>query len=167
MANTISFKSERCGCSNGCTSVLLTVMGLSGSRLAQTDHEKNMIVWLMEKDQSAVGIGTVGFDITRMPWKKKYFEEQKQFMLQVLNSVRQKNGWETLAYEPNEEMIFKRIDELEHMFCSIQADDINDEQTDRWLLDEELNKPIRNGYPKCKKHDIYMSFFGCMACNDN
>lgn len=80
MANTIFFREMSCQCSNGCTDVLLTVIGLSGSKSAQANDEKNMIIWLMEKDQSAVGMGTVGFDISEMPWKKACFENQKHFM---------------------------------------------------------------------------------------
>lgn len=105
MANTIFFREMSCQCSNGCTDVLLTVIGLSGSKSAQTDDEKNMIIWLMEKDQSAVGMGTVGFDISEMPWKKACFENQKHFMLQVLDAARAKTGWETLEYSPNEEIM--------------------------------------------------------------
>ena len=96
-----------CRCSNGCLDVLLTVIGLSGSKIAQSDCARNMIIWLLEKDQSMVGLGTVLFDITEMPWKEQCFEGQKLFMLQVLD-----------------------------------------------------------GYPKCKKHGIYMSIWGCLACND-
>lgn len=63
MGNIISLndktpKSDWISMSNGLTSVFISVLGLSGSRLAQTDDEKRLIVWLLEKDQSAVGIGT-------------------------------------------------------------------------------------------------------------
>ena len=53
---------------------------MSGSKIAQSDCERNLIIWLMEKDQSIVGLGTVGFDIMEMPWKKQSFEEQRLFM---------------------------------------------------------------------------------------
>ena len=167
MSNLINFREKTCQCSNGCTDVLLTVIGLSGSRLARTDDERNMMVWLMMKDQNIVGRGTVGFDITEMLWEKEYFERQKQFMLRVLNGVKKRIGWETLSYEPNEEMIFNRIDCLYEMFQAIQIEDIDEEATREWLEDVELNEPIKNGYPKCEKHGIYHSIFGCIACNDD
>ena len=166
MSNTIYFNNMTCRCSNGCLDVLLTVIGLSGSKIARSDCERNLIVWLMEKDQSIVGLGTVGFNITDMPWKKQCFEEQKLFMFHVLDGVRDKIGWETLDYDPNEEIIFKRIDTLHDMFQSIQNEDINEDLTDQWLEDAAICELIRGGYPKCKKHGIYMSIWGCLACND-
>ena len=166
MANSIRFKNMSCGCSNGCLDVLLTVMGLSGSKIARLDWERNMIVWLMQKDQSVVGLGTCGFDIIEMPWTKQYFEEQKLFMLRVLDGAREKIDWKTLDYEPNEEIIFDRIHSLQDMFRSIQIQDINEELTDEWLEDAEICKLISDGYPKCIKHGIYMSIWGCLACND-
>lgn len=38
---------------NGLTDTLISALLLSGSQLAKTDHEKRLIVWLAEKDQSA------------------------------------------------------------------------------------------------------------------
>lgn len=168
MANTIFFREMSCQCSNGCTDVLLTVIGLSGSKSAQTGDEKNMIIWLMEKDQSAVGMGTVGFDISEMPWKKAYFENQKHFMLQVLDAAREKTGWETLEYNPNEEIIFNRLSILKDMFRAIQVEDIDEELTWQWLEDETIggNSSLKREYPICKEHGILLSIWGCIACND-
>lgn len=84
--------------SNGGTSVFISVIGLSGSRLAKTDDQKKLIVWLMEKDQSRVGIGTVGFSLSEMPWTKDKFDDEKAFLLNVINAVKQKLGWDTLDY---------------------------------------------------------------------
>jgi len=50
--------------SNGATNVFLDVLALSGSDLAVTTREKEFIVWLNQRDQSVVGIGTVGFSIS-------------------------------------------------------------------------------------------------------
>ena len=169
MGNCITYdkKSMDCYCSNGCMSVLMTVIGLSGSKQAQTDFEKNLIVWLMEKDQNVVGIGTVGFDITEMPWKKEYFQEQKEFMIQVLENVMNKIGWHTLNYEPNIEIIEDRVKELKRMFLQLQLDDIDSIAGMEWLNVATDSDPIKTGYPKCRKHGIYLSVFGCIACNDN
>lgn len=74
MANTISLPKELndivepIGMSNGLTSVFIEVLAISGSILAKTNREKEMIIWLAQRDQSVVGIGTVGFDIDEMPW---------------------------------------------------------------------------------------------------
>lgn len=168
MSNFISYKDEDCSCSNGCMSVLLTVIGLSGSALAENDFEKNIIVWLAEKDQNIVGLGTVGFDITEMPWDRIYFEKQKNFMLKVLDGVINKLGWETLDYEPNTQIIFDKINQLKDMFMQIVSEDINYNSVDEWFEDESIDifNSLKVGYPKCTKHGIYLSTFGCIACND-
>ena len=56
--------------SNLTTDVFINVLSLSGSALAVTVEEKQLVVWLSEKDQKFVGLGTVGFDIVEMPWEK-------------------------------------------------------------------------------------------------
>lgn len=43
MANTIFFREMSCQCSNGCTDVLLTVIGLSGSKSAQIEDFKRYV----------------------------------------------------------------------------------------------------------------------------
>ncbi|MDE6728657.1 MAG: hypothetical protein K2J80_12080, partial [Oscillospiraceae bacterium] len=68
MGNCITFGEDSLKMSNGLTAVFIDVITLAGSRIAQTVDEKRLIVWLAEKDQSVVGIGTVGFDIREMPW---------------------------------------------------------------------------------------------------
>lgn len=51
MSNTIHFKNLTCRCNNGCLDVLLTVIGLSGSKIACMDCERNLIIWLMENEK--------------------------------------------------------------------------------------------------------------------
>jgi len=41
--------------SNGLTSVFISTLELSGTHLAKADNEKRMIVWLLERDQGAIG----------------------------------------------------------------------------------------------------------------
>ncbi|MBQ7776428.1 MAG: hypothetical protein IJ379_10975 [Lachnospiraceae bacterium] len=166
MSNFISFKDEDIFCSNGLMDVLLTAIGLSGSGLAVDEDEKNLIVWLMQRDQNRVGRGTVGFDITELPWKKEKFAQQRTFLLQVLDGARSKTGWETLDYEPNEEIVFDRIDKLIKMVSKITVEDIDEENTKEWLREDEDGSCVPKGYPKCPEHGILLSIFGCLACND-
>lgn len=166
MANCISFKDESISCSNGLTSVLLTTIGLSGSRLAENEDEKNLIVWLMTQDQGVRGIGTVGFDLAELPWKCDKFEQQKAFMLKTLEGVKNKLGWETLDYTPNEEMLTGRIYWIRNMIEQMSVEDIDENNTMEWLCDDEDGGMIPKGYPKCQCHRILLSIFGCMACND-
>lgn len=154
------------GMSNGATSVFITVIGLSGSRLAKTDDEKKLLVWILEKDQSKCGIGTVGFTISEMPWVKGNFEEQQIFLLNVIKGAKEKLGWETLAYTPNEEYIFLITDIFSDMIKKLKKEDIDEEAIEEWEEAFDDNEPMNNGYPLCKEHNILLSCFGCHACND-
>jgi hypothetical protein len=84
MANTIQLEripEIALRINNGSTSAFISVFGLSGSRLAKTEQEKRLIVFVLEKDQSAVGIGTVGFDIGNMPWDYDNIGEINEWLI--------------------------------------------------------------------------------------
>ena len=53
--------------SNRGTDAFLNVLLISGSPLAKTINQKQLLVWLAEKDQ-VISRGNSGFDITDMPW---------------------------------------------------------------------------------------------------
>ncbi len=95
MANTISLSSkiahltDSLRMSNGLTSVFIEVLVISGSLLATTYREKEIIIWLAQRDQSVVGIGTVGFDIDEMPWTVDSFEREKEFVLYTISAAKE------------------------------------------------------------------------------
>lgn len=47
-----------------------------------------MIVYLGNKQQTIVGIGTVGFEIVEMPWQINTFSEDNKFMLKVVSNAK-------------------------------------------------------------------------------
>ncbi len=83
--------------SNLTTDVFINILLLSGSALAETDEEKQLIVWLAERDQK-LGLGTVGFDVVEMPWRKKTFLNDRTFLLNIIQSAENKLDWEKLDY---------------------------------------------------------------------
>lgn len=101
--------------SNGGTTVFLTVLGLSGSRIAITDKEKELLIWIIEHDQTVYGLGNAGFDIAEMPWDCMNYEDERRFIIKVINSAKQKIGWETLAYQPSEDRIFSYLDSFQRL----------------------------------------------------
>lgn len=167
---------------NGATSVLLTVLGLSGSRLAQTDGEKTMIVWLLEHDQSCCGRGTVGFLLSEMPWKAAAFSTLKNFMVRTIDAAMEKLGWETLDYTPNEELLRSYLLTLKQMFSLLEVSDL-DERRDQWAIDSDISDEEWETFPifmhnqisrhelcqlpQCEKHHMQLTIFGCHACNDS
>lgn len=92
-----------------------------------------MIVWVLEKNQSVVGIGTVGFNICDMPWDPEKLEEDKKFIISVLNGIRNRMGWETIDYSPNQEMLKSCIDKFESLVLKMTKNDINIQAINDWL----------------------------------
>ena len=152
--------------SNGGTSMFINILCLSGGRLAETDSQKRFMVFLAEKNQNAIGLGTVGFDIVDMPWDKDSFDEDKAFMHRVIDGAKQKLGWETLGYEPNEEFTFQFLDTFRKLIERMTADEIIDASLTEWLSEADEYDPVRCGFPKCKIHDTYISIHGCQVCTD-
>lgn len=150
--------------SNGLTSVFIDVLTLAGSKLAQTVDEKLLIVWLAEKDQNAVGIGTVGFDIREMPWNTEHFEENKRFMLKVIKAAENKTDWDKLDYQPSEELLFPALKKFAEMIGKLSAEDIYPNALTEWVNSAENDDPILNGFPKCPKHGVLKTFLGCLLC---
>ena len=172
MANIISFNGnitpddESLQMSNGLTNVFINVLALSGSELAQTESEKSMIVYLSEKDQGIIGIGCVGFDIVEMPWDKETFKEDKKFIISIINGARNKIGWERLNYTPNEGHILRCLDTFENLINRMTADNICESSLNNWLSEADENDPVYCGFPKCKKHNAFLTCFGCQICNN-
>ena len=152
--------------SNGLTDVFISVLVLSGSRFAQTTHEKRLIVWLAEKDQSKVGIGTVGFDICDMPWNVDTFAENKEFLLMVIEAAKNGEGWEHLEYAPNSELLFPCLDKLAELISKIESCKINFGALEEWIAAANAFDPVVSGFPKCPKHGALLSCFGCQICNN-
>ena len=170
MGNTISLDicKQNFSMSNGLTDVFISVLGLSGTRLAQNDIEKRMIVWLLEKDQSVVGSGTVGFDICEMPWEEASFEELKCFLLNVIEKAKKKGEWEFLDYQPDDGLLIPCLDQFYKLISIVDVSMIDRAAAQEWLDDtmESPNNPIRCGYPQCQKHPVLLTEFGCYLCNN-
>jgi hypothetical protein len=77
------------------------VLLLSGSDLARTDAEVATVVSLAERDQSIVGLGIVGFDVSELGWASDRFAEHKEFLLRIVDTAMAGHRWDVLDYEPN------------------------------------------------------------------
>jgi len=170
MGNSISnFNQQKIvSLSNGATSVLYEVILLAGSKIAKTTWEKKIMIWIAERDQSIVGLGIVGFDITKLGWSKSKFYQQKEFMITILSNAIKNKEWKKLDYNPNEEIITNKLKEVLDIFENLMIDEISEEKR-KWYKepsDEELNQ-------KCKIHNIYLNNLStqesqrCQLCNNN
>lgn len=151
--------------SNGLTDVFINVLALSGSELAETVHEKQLVVWLSEKDQK-IGRGTVGFDVVDMPWHKDTFIYDKAFMLKVIEAAQNKLSWEKLDYEPNEKLLMPTLKKFKEYIDRMSEKDINENALNEWICSAGKDDPINCGFPRCKKHNTLLTFLGCQICNN-
>lgn len=159
---------ESLSMSNTATSVLLEVLALSGTDLAVTDREKEFIVWLNQRDQSVVGIGTVGFSISEMPWTKRDFNEVKKFLLSVIDGAINKQRWEDLNYTPNEDIVVRNLNHLRLLITNFKEEFVDESHYIYWSTPEELDEEptIPIGFPQCSKHKVILSCHGCLFCNN-
>ena len=174
MGNMISFNhrvtkdDDSLTMSNGLTDVLLDYLLLSGARLAQTESEKRMMVFLGEKVQSCCGIGTVGFAITDMPWQPETFAADRSFLLHMTAHASaltlQPEIHALLGYVPRKEHINYALDGFAALIARMTAADIQPEKLAKWLSYAEPDDPIYHGYPRCPKHGLYLSYAGCKIC---
>lgn len=152
--------------SNGGTDALISILGLSGTRLAKSEDEKCLIVWLLEHDQSCRGRGAVDFYLAELPWDKDKFEVQQKFLLSVLDGVKQEIGWNNLDYRPNKEIMLQYIQKLSCLIEKMESDMIDERAGIEWREAAKENDPILCGFPKCEKHSVFLTLFGCQICND-
>ena len=120
----------------------------------------------LKKNQFICGLGTVGFDIVEMPWDKGSFDDDKAFMLRVIDGAKQKTGWETLQYQPNEAFVNECLETFKRLIERMTVDDIIEANLSEWLSGADDNDPVKCGFPKCKIHDAYISAHGCQVCTD-
>lgn len=168
VSNTISFEAMNLefSMSNGLTQVFIEILVLSGSRLAKRESEKRFIIWLAEQDQTKKGLGMVGFDICEMPWSLVTFEMDKNFLLEVILQAKNKLDWEKLEYQPEETTVFVGLDSFLGLLQQIQTGHIKSgDFLKEWLQEAMSDDPVVSGFPKCGKHHVFLSNFGCCICN--
>ncbi len=153
--------------SNGGTAVFLSALVLSGSRLAKKKKEKELIVWISEHDDTVRGRGCNEFDISEIPWDFDNFEKERGFIINVIDGVKNKLGWETLDYKPNESLVFTYLDTFKRLLMNFKSEYIDKKAYHSWK--EENKDPrvaIPEGFPKCQKHGTLLYWNGCIVCND-
>jgi len=149
--------------SNGLTSVFIETFCLAGADLAKKQFEKDLMIWFGQRDWVILGMGVEGFDISEIIWNTKEFEQQKAFILKVIDSVYTKRNWQYLSYEPNTSFLFEKLDMFKDMIHSFTSQNIgnNDWEEGLFEFDGEIMK-----YDRCEKHKIYKHYQGCVICNN-
>lgn len=146
--------------SNGLTAVLLDVLSLAACRLASSDREKRFAYFLVQHDAARMGLGMAGLEISELGWTHDDFDDQKGFVLAVVDAALAKSDWELLGFEPRLESILPTLERLRAMIVAFPISSIPETTTDAWIPDE---LPVHG---VCEVHHIYLHEVGCMICND-
>ena len=143
--------------------VLMQVLVLAAAALAETESQKQLAVWLAEHDRRR-GADSLGFCIAEMPWHAESFDADRRFMVRVTDAASQQNGWEHLNARPNIEHLMPMLGWFHKRFVRLRYEDVNPRALEFWLSDMEPDDPALNGFPRCKRHGIYLTWLGCPLC---
>ena len=146
--------------SNGLTSVVISVLSLAASRLAETEHQKELAAWIGSRDQGVFGSGVVGFDVSEIPWSLRGYPEDRAFVLRAIEAARAKVGWEVLTYEPREDWLMESLDHLSRIVGAFSSEHITESERGSW----PWGKPEQ--LTLCEKHKVFQHIAGCVVCND-
>lgn len=146
------------------TAVFISVLTLAGSALAQTQRDKEFVIWLAEHDQAVIGLGTVGFDISEMPWTQTNFEAEKHFLIRVIEAAQAKTGWNLLDYQPGGKLL-SHLATFHHLVSQVTLGYVDPAHYHRWL-DVAPEYAVPAGYPRCPQHQVLLHWHGCVICND-
>ena len=147
--------------SNGGTSVFVALILLAGVSLARSHWEKEFLIWFaQENDQSIHGIGMVGVDISHFGWTHEDLENEKSFILNIIDKIFQTKDWRVLDYKPQVGYLEKQLLQLEEYVLAFKSTFI--------LADSkrEFYEPSNTSFDKCQRHGIYLYSEGCYICND-
>lgn len=169
MGNIIS--NERAGAdsylqmSNGATSVLLDILCLAASDIASSQWEIETAIWLAEHDQSIIGLGVVGFDISEIGWSRENFPAQQQFTVSTIDLAMKRHRWKLLNYEPRLDVTLENLEIFKTLVELYRSEHIKSEDVREWRV--EPSPP----YLKCPIHKIYLHYLmedpkkNCRLCH--
>ncbi|MFF2008835.1 hypothetical protein ACFVWY_07120 [Streptomyces sp. NPDC058195] len=129
MGNTFRGAGHSLSMSNGSTDVFVDVLMLAVSALAGSVWEYRFATLLNAQDQSAVGRGTVGFDLEEIDWGRSPGERAaaKDFVLRVLDLALLRHRWNELDYDPPyAERFLRQYREMVEAFDPADADPRDD-----------------------------------------
>lgn len=164
MGNLISNKNnnKEILLSNGETISLLIALILSGSKIAQSNWEITLVQWLVEHDQSILGLGMVGFDLSEIAWARNDFDRQKKFVIDIINDAFESKPWEKFGFHfPG---VLNSIDQLKSLVFDFKKEYID--RTDWNWFAKKPDKTIQ-----CKIHHTYLHALHadnnqcCLICN--
>lgn len=150
--------------SNGLTIVVYSTLIVSMSKLAQSERDFDFYYWLADHDQTVFGIGNVSIDLDEMPWALENFDNEKQFILRVIEDAQKNLGYQIFDFGTHPEHLRGNLEDLRMLVMQLNKDDVENAPNREGYLFREVEKPkIKE---KCSEHGIYKTIFGCYICNN-
>ena len=137
-------------------SVLMSVLVLAGSELAESDWEQRLVAWLARRDQSIVGLGMVSFDLADIPWTEAW-EGEKAFALRMIDLAHAGHRFADLHYDPP----FVK-DQLESLRTLVETMNAAVAAASSGKVFEDAELPV----PRCELHDVY-AHGCCLLCGED
>ena len=141
--------------SNGGYSVLHEVLALAASRLAVSDSQRYWALWIASHDLPTFGHGISDYDVTEMPWTHDGLEEERTFLLTVIDAALARLGWESLDYSPPR--VGESLCALREIVVAMRAEEI---------AEGELEIETAAQYATCDTHGVVLHDLGCIVCNN-
>jgi hypothetical protein len=141
---------------NVLTDDFIGALALGAYALGETEDEKDLAMWIASHDQYGAGLGTVGFDISDIPWSVDNFEAEMKFMLGVIDAAKSAKFFESNFY------LYQNggfLDKFRELLADFSVEFIKPEKNDEW----QQIKPERQ---KCPAHDVYLNWAGCIICHN-
>ncbi|MBW5421657.1 hypothetical protein GKQ77_08760 [Streptomyces sp. BG9H] len=161
MGNVFKGSGQHLYLSNGGTEVLIDVLMLAVSDLADAEWDYRFAALLTLQDQNVMGRGAVGFDLGDIAWGASTGQRarSKDFVLRTVALALGRHRWSELGYDPP----FARdyLLQFETMVKSFVP--TNDSQ-----LGEGFPSPEERAVASCTRHRILSAlphWEGCFLCN--
>jgi hypothetical protein len=156
MANHISYDARAdvpiISMSNARTFLFMQALSLATSALAREDSEREFAVWFAARDQAVFGAGTVGFDVSEMPWRPESFTADRDFVIRAIDRAKVGVDWKKYGWQ---------VGALDAPFESFGA------MVASFALADAAPDPDRpNHFRLCERHAVYQHAYGCPLCND-
>ncbi|TSC32884.1 hypothetical protein [Corallococcus sp. Z5C101001] len=148
--------------SNGLLATFFDVLTLAATAHARTPWELRLALWLAESDQSVMGLGMVGFDVSELGWTAEDFDAQKRFLLEILDAASAREGWERLPFALDAASpVVALLGKVREMVEQFPREAIPTSNAKPWRWPEG---PPNHGL--CELHHVYLHAAGCILCNE-
>jgi hypothetical protein len=148
--------------------VVTAALAVTASRLARTDAQRRIAVWIASHDHSSWRgwSGMVRLELGKLPWEAASFEKDRDFLLAVID--------ELLAGELPEQLhdrfyfpALRNIlpDPLEICRILLRAFMLEHAQHDAALVWGYNGGAAPASLVRCVKHDVYLHTNGCIVGN--